>query len=309
MKCVTPGLSRQGSHDARGPRRRDPERHRPVGPAACVERRSGTSALPSRPSAMILVDAGGLIVLVNSQTERLFGYGRDELIGARWRCSFPPKSTGPTSRPPGGRRPRSASGLAAGRTAARSRWRSAAIPSTPTRARWCPPRSRTSATHRLEEERRVLERRAGGAKLESLGVLAGGIAHRFNNLLVGVLGNASLAESRLPPDSPARPAAEKNIEKSAEQIADSAGNARVLRPGAFVIQPPICPRWLAEMRPLLEVSLGRGGADVRPGRRLPPGRGGRRPDPAVDRQPGRRTRRRHCRRGAAGVAADPDRGP
>lgn len=33
------------------------------------------------PSAMIMSDSGGRIVLVNSQTERLFGYGRDELLG------------------------------------------------------------------------------------------------------------------------------------------------------------------------------------------------------------------------------------
>lgn len=39
---------------------------------------------------------------------------------------------------------------------------------------------------------------------ESLGALAGGIAHEFNNLLVGVLGNADLALLEMTPQSPAR---------------------------------------------------------------------------------------------------------
>ncbi len=41
-------------------------------------------------------------------------------------------------------------------------------------------------------------------KLESLGVLAGGIAHNFNNLLFAMLGNADLALSELPADSQVR---------------------------------------------------------------------------------------------------------
>lgn len=39
-------------------------------------------------------------------------------------------------------------------------------------------------------------------KMESLGVLAGGIAHEFNNFLTGIMGHASIMEKALPPDSP-----------------------------------------------------------------------------------------------------------
>ena len=46
--------------------------------------------------------------------------------------------------------------------------------------------------------------RSNVAKLESLGVLAGGIAHDFNTLLVGIMGNASLALPELPPGTEGR---------------------------------------------------------------------------------------------------------
>jgi PAS domain S-box-containing protein len=47
---------------------------------------------------------------------------------------------------------------------------------------------------RAEQERMAIERRLlEGQKLESLGVMAGGVAHDFNNILTSVLVNASLA--------------------------------------------------------------------------------------------------------------------
>lgn len=39
-------------------------------------------ALEAAPIGMLLIDAGGRITLVNAQIERLFGYARDELVGA-----------------------------------------------------------------------------------------------------------------------------------------------------------------------------------------------------------------------------------
>ncbi|MCY3414399.1 MAG: PAS domain S-box protein [Candidatus Heimdallarchaeota archaeon] len=54
-----------------------------------------------------------------------------------------------------------------------------------------------STITRLEEEKNELEKRLLMAqKLESLGIVAGGIAHDMNNLLMGILGNASLLKTR-----------------------------------------------------------------------------------------------------------------
>jgi PAS domain S-box-containing protein len=58
-------------------------------------------------------------------------------------------------------------------------------------------------------------------KLESLGVLAGGVAHNFNNILTAIIGNTSLAMMKLSEDSPALKFL-KNIEISAIRAADIA---------------------------------------------------------------------------------------
>jgi len=73
---------------------------------------------------------------------------------------------------------------------------------------------------RLEAERRTLDERAREShRLESLGNLAGGFAHTFNNLLVTILGNASVLTSRLPPGEPDHAVA-AGIERSAQRAAD-----------------------------------------------------------------------------------------
>jgi PAS domain S-box-containing protein len=73
---------------------------------------------------------------------------------------------------------------------------------------------------RAEAERAALDRQLLDAqKWESLGVLAGGVAHDFNNILTVILGGAALARRELPADSPAAPHLDR-IEQACQRAAD-----------------------------------------------------------------------------------------
>ncbi|MGC9052416.1 MAG: PAS domain S-box protein [Candidatus Hydrogenedens sp.] len=105
---------------------------------------------------------------------------------------------------------------------------------------------------RAEEERKRLEMQILYAqKLESLGVLAGGIAHDYNNILVGILGNAELALARLPDDSPIRTYL-KRIEESAQRAAELTNQMLAYSgKGVIATRPLNLSRLVEEMKPLL----------------------------------------------------------
>ncbi len=109
-----------------------------------------------------------------------------------------------------------------------------------------------------EEVHSALESRIQEVRrFESLGILAGGIAHEFNNLLTSILGYAGLAKGELPGDVPAREHMAQ-IENAAcraaglcSQMLAAAGRGR------FVLEPVDLSQLVRERMVLLKTAVPR----------------------------------------------------
>jgi PAS domain S-box-containing protein len=109
-----------------------------------------------------------------------------------------------------------------------------------------------------EDERRKLEAQVRHTqRLESIGVLAGGIAHEFNNLLTSITGYASLAAMDMPPNSPSSRhiehvlAASKSAADLTRQILAYAGRSQ------FLLEPMDLSKMVESTERLLESTLSR----------------------------------------------------
>ena len=78
---------------------------------------------------------------------------------------------------------------------------------------------RIVTARRQQELERDLQR---SQALQSLAVMAGGVAHDFNNLLCGVVGNAEVAQRKVPPGAPAQ------LSRCLSEIINFAGEAAQL---------------------------------------------------------------------------------
>jgi PAS domain S-box-containing protein len=107
-----------------------------------------------------------------------------------------------------------------------------------------------------EKEKEQLEEQIRHAqKLKSLGVLAGGISHDFNNLLMTILGHADLALQGLSPVSPVRPNIQEMESAARRAAALSSQMLAYSGRGHFVVAPLDLSEAVGEMTHLLESSI------------------------------------------------------
>ncbi len=183
--------------------------------------RRSAALLEAAPDALVCVAADGRITTVNAQTERLFGYGRDELVGQQVdmlvpeavRAVHPRHRAGYLADPR--RRPMGAGMELAGRRHDGSTFpveiSLSAIDTDEgilitVAVRDVTERLKTSAERErlnTQAERDRLEGQLHQAqRLESLGELAGGVAHDFNNLLSVISSYAAFVSEEVAEDRP-----------------------------------------------------------------------------------------------------------
>ena len=153
---------------------------------------------------VMTVDRDGAIVLMNNQARKLSALAPTPRIrGPSSRRSWRSACPGRTPRMPcAGCGTAQSSGCATMcRPTARSRWSKSPAP----------PRATPTANvaggvwvlRDISHIARAEHERAKAAHLQSIGVLAGGLAHDVNNILMGIVGNLSLAESLVRPEETA----------------------------------------------------------------------------------------------------------
>jgi PAS domain S-box-containing protein len=106
-------------------------------------------------------------------------------------------------------------------------------------------------TERLELEKRFL----ASQRMESLGIMAGGVAHDFNNMLTGILGNTSLAQMNLPDGSPVREDLQR-VEQICFQAAELCQQLLAYSGrGRFEVKTVSLNTLIRDMHHLLEISI------------------------------------------------------
>ncbi len=154
--------------------------------------------LEAAPDAMVVVNAGGEIVLLNVQAEKQFGYRRDELLGQKV-TNIIPEGFAERLIADGARSAADALAQQIG-TGIELVGRRREGSEFPIEIMLSPLESAegilvTAAIRNISERKHMEEQLRQSQKVEAIGRLAGGIAHDFNNILGVILGYGELARA------------------------------------------------------------------------------------------------------------------
>jgi PAS domain S-box-containing protein len=219
--------------------------------------------LESASEGIVAIDGEGKILLVNAKSEELFGYRREELVGQTVETLLPDDLRSVHS----GHRQEYFAYFAHPRT--RAMGFGMTLAARRKDGTTFPVEISLSFVHEDEsvvvlalitditKRKRFEEQLRETAKLESLGVLAGGVAHDFNNLLTGVLGNASMAMEQLPAGSPIRALIEDVVRSSERAALLTKQMLAYSGRGTFVVQPVNLSDFTRDIVTLLQSSVPR----------------------------------------------------
>ena len=131
--------------------------------------------------AIVIVSPEGVVRFFNPAAERLFGRNTSELIGSN--IGFPMVK---------GESSEIALHLKTGETKL-GEIRTVEV-------QWEGEKAYLASIRDVTDRKRMEEQLLKARKLESIGILAGGFAHDYNNLLSGIMGNLSMAQLSISPD-------------------------------------------------------------------------------------------------------------
>jgi two-component system cell cycle sensor histidine kinase/response regulator CckA len=196
------------------------ERSRTTAALAASEERF-TGVLDAAPTAMIVIDRAGSIVLVNDHALGDFGYSRDELVGRPVEMLLPEaqRRIHPRHREGYYADPR-AREMGVGLDLNGCRRDGSLFPVEVGLSSYVSEGELfvIAAVHDISSRRELEAQLRQSLKMEAIGRLAGGVAHDFNNLLTAMNGYADLVLTELPADDPVRSDVEE-IRRAGERAA------------------------------------------------------------------------------------------
>lgn len=111
----------------------------------------------------------------------------------------------------------------------------------------------------LQQEKKILQQQLYQAqKMESMGLMAAGAAHDFNNMLTNIMGSLSLLAEHLPKNASTSELVE-GMELSVQRAAELTNQMMIYSGrGKFAMEEVDLTKLIVEMQSLLKSSLGRG---------------------------------------------------